>query len=139
MPSRPQDEYPDLPDDPTELTDSQLMSAMTVFTRWAEYLSSQLAVAEVDERYAEAYLERTKAIRALANNTEKTVTAAKAKAWEDTDFVEAHERFLETHAYRKLIRVKYDNAERASGLLSRELTRRVNRTDREDRVNRWDS
>ena len=94
-------------------------------------------MAEVDERYAAAYLERVKAVKALANSSEKTVTAAKAKAWEDEDFVDAHDKHQEAHAYRKLVQVRYDNAERSSGLLSRELTRRVNRTSREDRVDRW--
>lgn len=137
MPSRPGSEYPDLPEDPTELDDSALMRAMTQFTKWAEFLSAQLAVAEVDERSADAYLARVKAIKALANSTEKTVTAAKARAWEDEDFVTAHDTFQEAHAYRKLVQVRYENAERSSGLLSRELTRRVNRTSREDRVDRW--
>lgn len=94
-------------------------------------------MAEVDERSADAYLARVKAIKALANSTEKTVTAAKARAWEDEDFVTAHDTFQEAHAYRKLVQVRYENAERSSGLLSRELTRRVNRTSREDRVDRW--
>lgn len=136
MPNRP-GEYPELPEDPTELDDSGLMSLMTKFTKWAEYLGAQLAAAEVDESYAEEFLAKVKALKHLANVGEKTVTAAKAKAWEDEDFVAANETYQQAYAYRKLVKVKYENAERSSGLLSRELTRRVNRTSREDRVDRW--
>jgi hypothetical protein len=108
-------------------------------TKWAEYLSTQLACAEVDESYADEYLSRVKAIKALSNTGEKTVTLMKAKAYEDEDFLTAHERHQEAYAYRKLIKVKYDNAERNSAMLSRELTRRVNRDAREGRVARWDA
>lgn len=137
LPERPRNDVPELPDDPTELSDSALMSLFVQLTKWAEYLSAQLAVAEVDERYADAALEKVKAIKALANSTEKTVTAAKARAWEDEDFVAAHEEHQRSYAFRKLMRMTYDNAERNSTLLSRELTRRVNRDDREGRVERW--
>lgn len=139
MPSRPKSEYPELPDDPTELDDSALMRAMTQFTKWAEYLSTQLAVAEVDERYADAFLDRIKAVKSLSNTTEKTITAARARVWEDEEVVAANEKYQEAHAYRKLVKVKYDNAERNSGMLSRELTRRVQRGPRESRVGRWES
>lgn len=138
MPSRP-DGYPELPDDPTDLDDSQLMRLMTQFTRWAEFLGAQLAAAEVDEQHDAEQLSQVKAIKQLANSGEKTVTAAKARAWEDEDYVEAHEQALKSRAYRKLVSVKFDNAERSSSLLSRELTRRVNRSSREGRVDRWES
>jgi hypothetical protein len=137
MPTRPDDESPGLPDDPTELDDSELMSLFVQLTRWAEYLSAQLAAAEVDERYADAALEKIKAIKSLENKTEKTVTAAKAHAWTDEDFLEAHGEYQRAHAYRKMVGVAFQNSERNSTLLSRELTRRVNRADREGRVERW--
>jgi hypothetical protein len=98
-----------------------------------------LAVAEVDESYAEEFLNRVKAIKALSASAEKSVTLMKAKAYQDEDFLEAHQRYQEAYAYRKLIKVKYDNAERNSGLLSRELTRRTNRDPRERRVERYDT
>lgn len=137
MPMRPDDGYPDLPDDPTDLTDSGLLRAMTKFTRWAEYLGAQLACAEVDESYAEEYLARVKAIRNLSNSTEKTVTLMKARAYEDPEYVAAHEKFQQAYAYRKLIQVKFQACERNGALLSRELTRRVGRDSREGRVERY--
>lgn len=137
MPTRPEDEFPGLPDDPTELDDSGLMRLFVQLTKWAEYLSAQLAAAEVDERYADAALDKIKAIKSLENKTEKTVTAAKAHAWKDADFIEAHDAYQVAYAYRKLINISYLNAERNSTLLSRELTRRVNRTEREGRADRW--
>ena len=139
MPIRPDADFPGLPDDPTEPDDSELMSLFVQLTKWAEYLSAQLAAAEVDERYADAALEKVKAIKSLENKAEKTVTAAKAHAWTDPDFLDAHEVFQKAYAYRKLVNVAFLNAERNSTLLSRELTRRVNRTEREGRVDRWSS
>jgi len=135
-PRMPDDDYPPLPDDPTDLGDSELMSLFVTLTKWAEFLSTQLAMAEVDERYADEYLERFKAIKTLSNANEKTVTLMKAKAWEDPEFQEAHDNSMKAYAYRKLIKVKFENAERNSSMLSRELTRRVARHDREERADR---
>jgi hypothetical protein len=64
------------------------------------------------------------------------VTRTKAKAYESKEYLEAEEAYHERMAYRKLIGVLYSNAERWSALLSRELTRRVNRDPRERRAER---
>jgi hypothetical protein len=102
-------------------------------------VGAQLACAEVDESYAEEFLSRVKAIKSLSNSTEKTVTLMKAKAYEDEDFLQAHDAYQKAYAYRKLVKVKYDAAERNSALISRELTRRVNRSARDGRVDRYDT
>lgn len=133
MPTRPANEFPDLPEDPTELFDSDLMRLFVRLTKWAEYLSAQLAVAEVDERYAEAGVERVRAVKGF----DFRKPDVKTKAYTDEDFLAAQESFEAAHAYRKLVNVAYTNAERNSSLLSRELTRRVNRTEGEGRVGRW--
>lgn len=135
LPTRPEDEFPVLPEDPTDLSDSALMRLFVELTKWAEYLSAQFAVAEVDERYAEAAVDKVRAIKGY----DFRKPDAKQKAYEDPDFEEVNDKFNLAHAYRKMIGVAFANAERNSNLLSRELTRRVGRNDREGRVDRWSS
>jgi hypothetical protein len=135
LPPRPQERIPEVPDDITELGDRSLVAMMTLLTRWAEHLGVQLAMAEVDERWAEAAMEKERAL-ALLDGTAKDVTQRKAKAYESEAYLEAEEKYHEAMAYRKLVSVLFTNAERWSALLSRDLTRRVNRDPRERRVDR---
>jgi hypothetical protein len=137
MPTRPGNAFPELPEDLTEQSDARLMKLFAQVTRWSEYLSAQVAAAEIDERYSEALLEKTKALLSLEHRNEKTVHAAKAHAWSDETYLDAVEEHERAYAFRKLITAVYENAERTSALLSRELTRRVNRDTRERRVDRW--
>jgi hypothetical protein len=113
---------------------------MTLFnhsTKWCEWIGTQLAAAEVDEKYDEYVLDKFRALNAIANKTEKTVTAAKARQYEDPDFLAAQEKYHTSYAFRKLNQALYANEERKSALISRELTRRVGRNDRDGRANRW--
>lgn len=127
---------PRVPDDITELADRELIGMMTLLTRWAEHLGVQLAMAEVDERWAEAAMEKSKAL-ALLDGSAKDVTQRKAKAYESDQFLEDEAKYHEAMAYRKLVSVLFTNAERWSSLLSREITRRVNRDPRERRTERY--
>jgi hypothetical protein len=137
MPTRPRVAVPELPDDLTEQSDAALMRLFTRTTKWSEYLSAQVAAAEVDERYADAVVEKIKALTSLEYKGEKTVSAAKARAYTDEDYLDAIEEQQRAYAFRKLISAVFENSERTAALLSRELTRRVNRDTRERRVERW--
>ena len=147
LPARPREPIPEVPEDITGLGDEDLIGLMTLLTRWSEHLGVQLAMAEVDERWAEAAMEKERAIASLAGTDSDleagvakahayTASRAKAKAYESEDFLEAEEKYYEAMSYRKLVAVLYNNSERWSALLSRELTRRVNRDPRERRANR---
>ena len=138
LPPRPKEKIPEVPDDITALEDQPLIELMTLLTRWAEHLSVQLAMAEVDERWAEAGMEKERAL-ALLDGSAKDVTQRKAKAYESMSYLEAEEKYHEAMAYRKLVGVLYNNADRWSALLSRELTRRVNRDPRERRAGRYNA
>jgi hypothetical protein len=135
LPARPGRAIPVVPDDVTDLGDRELMNLMTEMTRWAEHLGTQLALAEVDERWAEAAMEKERAL-ALLDGGAKDVTRTKAKAYASEAYLEAEEKYHEAMSYRKLVSVLFTNAERWSTLLSRDLTRRVNRDPRERRVDR---
>lgn len=135
LPARPVQPIPDVPDDITDLGDRELVQMMTDFTRWAEHLNVQLAMAEVDERWAETAMEKHRAL-ALLEGTAKDVTRVKAAAYQSPEYLEAEQKYHECMAYRKLVGVLYTNADKWSALLSRELTRRVNRDPRERRSER---
>jgi hypothetical protein len=92
-------------------------------------------MAEVDERWAEAAMDKERALALLAG-TAKDVTRTKAMAYESEEYLRVEATYHEAMAYRKLVSVLYANAERWSALLSRELTRRVNRDPRERRSER---
>lgn len=138
LPPRPEQAIPKVPDDITELGDRDLIGMMTLLTRWAEHLGVQLAMAEVDERWAEAGMDKERSLALLAG-TAKDVTQRKAKAYESEAYLEAEEKYHEAMAYRKLVSVLFTNSERWSALLSRELTRRVNRDPRERRSERYNT
>lgn len=133
LPDRPEGEFPDLPDDPTDLSDSELMSLMVEMTRWAEYLSGQVALAEIDVSYAELGLEEIRALKGY----DFRKTDVKGKAFEDDEFNDRQYKVYEAQAFHTLIKVKYDSADRSGNILSRELTRRVNRNPKDVRSDRW--
>ncbi|MFD6934604.1 hypothetical protein ACFWAP_00415 [Streptomyces goshikiensis] len=93
----------------------------------------------MDEKDAEASLERCKALAAVKAKNEKSVTAQKAAAASDEDVVEADEEYRGAYAIRKLTEAIYNGADRKSAVVSRELTRRIGRNDREGRANRWNA
>ena len=137
VPQQPSHDQPRLPNDLTELDDSELMTYFRKLTAWANWLASQLALAQVDERYAEERLKKIEAFANIANKGEKNVTTAKALAYEDEDYVEAKDGAQQAYAYRKLVESLYNSVDRDSQLVSRELTRRVGRNDRDNRASRW--
>lgn len=113
------------------------MELFVQLLHWNEYIGVELAAAEIDERHSEMAVEKMKAISNIKHKNEKTATAAKAMVFEDPAFVEAQEKLDEDYAKRKLIAMLYSNSEKAANLVSRELTRRTGRNDKENRVNRW--
>jgi len=64
------------------------------------------------------------------------VTVMKALAFEDPDFIKAKEEQIAAYAYRKSVEAVYNGVERDHTQVSRELTRRLSRGDRERRANR---
>lgn len=137
LPDRPADRAPVLPEDPTDLDDSDLMSLFVQMTNWSTYTGSLLAIAEVDESSADAEVKRLEALSAASNAGAKTVTEAKAKVFEDPEYVAAKELQRAAYGYRKITAALHEQAEKRATVLSRELTRRVGREPREARAGRW--
>lgn len=113
------------------------MELFVELTRWNEYIGVELALVEIDEHYAEMAAKKIEAISNITHKGEKTATAAKAMVFEDPKYLEAQEQLNETYAKKKLMAMLYTNSEKAANLVSRELTRRTGRSDRENRTNKW--
>ncbi|MFI6512941.1 hypothetical protein ACIBCT_35530 [Streptosporangium sp. NPDC050855] len=115
------------------------MELFSLLNAWVAYAGSQLALAAIDEKDAEAELDVRRARVLINGKAEKSVSAAKAKADEDPDVVEARNSATAAYAVRKLTETIHDSLERDCFLVSRELTRRTGRADREARNHRWNN
>lgn len=140
VPRRPAEE-PSLPDDLTELDDAELMSLLALFTRWADYSGAQLAMAFVDERIADSVYDRAKALSTVRDwgGKEDRVNLAKARLELDDDVQECAQERHRTYAYRKLVESVHESHVRDAAVISRELTRRVDRDGPTRRNDRWNS
>lgn len=137
LPVNPDEEMPQLPDDLTEITDGELMHLLACYTTWAEYAAGVVATHTIDEETHEADLDREKALAALRHQDRKTVAAQKAAALADPDVQAIDENYRAARARRLFAEVVMTGAERKAAVVSRELTRRVGRHDREARTTRW--
>lgn len=139
LPQRPGEDAPELPPDLTELPDDALMSTFVELTNWSEFAGTRLAQAAVDEKQAETNLDRYRAIAAVKAKSEKSVTAQKAAAAADPEVHEFMDTYNTAYATRKLLESIYNGLNAKAAVVSRELTRRVGRNDRESRAQRWSS
>ena len=137
LPPKPDGERPELPRDLTSLSDDELMGLFGLLNRWVAYAGGQLALAAVDEKEAEAELDVRRARVLIAGKSERSVSAAKARADEAPEVVEARKSLNVVYAVRKLTETVYDALERDVFLVSRELTRRMGRMDKEIRYNKF--
>lgn len=128
---------PRLPDDVTDFDDETLMSLFTAMTEWTCYAASRLADAWSREKSAEQDHAAAVAAASVRARAERTVAAQKAVAAADPAVQDEEEQLLMISAYRRALEAVYGNAERRAQLLSRELSRRISRRDRDVRSGRW--
>jgi len=129
---QPLDDPPDVPRDLTELRDRELMELYQRVNNWVKYLGLQLSTAQVDERHDAAVVVR---IEALKGYDFRRIDA-KTQAHSDPQYVAAKDKAEAAHGYRKLVEALYNNVDKDSFTLSREITRRGNRSARDGRHNR---
>jgi hypothetical protein len=141
LPPRPAFEIPKLPLKLSELDDDQLMTLFVALTRWTDHLGVSVAMAEVEERCAEAVLAKAQALvllRDWGGTRDDRITVAKAQRDIDPEVEERSDAFDTAHAYRKMLSTLFTSTERDASVVSRELTRRVGRREDHDRrVSRW--
>jgi hypothetical protein len=118
---------PKLPEDITELDDEDLMRLFTKLIAYIDFLSTQAALAQIDERESERCLNQVEAEVTANLPVAKgdKVSVIKAQAAADPSVVEAAELYSSAYSYRKIIESMLDNYERDAMLVSRELTRRT--------------
>lgn len=120
-------DVPPLPEDITEIDDSELMGYYNKYLQNYNFLLTQvacaeLAVVEIDNAYdmveAKAMLSKT-----TGKSTEKSVML-KALVITDPEIVDLSTKRLQAQAYHKLLKTVCDGLERSFQLTSRELSRR---------------
>lgn len=126
-------DIPTFPSDLTELADEELMEVFTQLTAYLNFLSSQLACAFIDERSAEKELDSEENMALLTaysgKVTKDTMTVLKAQVALSPKVKELKENLELKYNYRKLIEMMHSNADRDIVLISRELSRRLSKSD----------
>ncbi len=128
-----------LPSDISSVSSEELSNLFTKLTAWSNYVASQLAAAQVDEKALEKKLEfaTNKMLVARMGKSSKgeTVTLIKAEISTDPTIMDLDTKLLEAYAYRKMVEVVFNNLDRDISLVSREITRRSydTKTFRKDR------
>lgn len=145
VPDRPDDEdFPELPEDLTVLSEQELMRQFRRFVAWQNYAATQVAMLEVDEEFRTASTREEEAVAYLEKSDEilkrdlrsHAPVGTLIKAERDADESVRRERHAQQviYAKRKLVQSIHDSLERSAKLISRELTRRteVSAVDRRD-------
>jgi hypothetical protein len=119
------------------------MTLFVALTRWTDHLGTAVALAEIEERAAEAVLSKAQSLvflRDWGGSRDDRVTVAKAQRDVDPVVEERREMYDVAHAHRKMMSVLFTSTERDASVVSRELTRRVGRREsNERRVDRWNT
>lgn len=127
---KPTMEVGQLPSDITMLSSEQIGEKFTVLTAWADYASSQMAVAVIEERAAQKrldFLQNKLLLQKMGTAIKgERITLVKAQIAVDQDVQDLSMDYEEKYAYRKLVEMMLNNFERDISLVSREVTRRSN-------------
>ena len=127
---KPTMEVGQLPSDITMLSSEQIGEKFTVLTAWADYASSQMAVAVIEERAAQKrldFLQNKLLLQKMGTAIKgERITLVKAQIAVDQDVQDLSLDYEEKYAYRKLVEMMLNNFERDISLVSREVTRRSN-------------
>lgn len=129
LPKRPGEEVPDLPRDLDELSDADLMSLLSEFVAWTSFAKAELVKAEIEEERTMNLCKVQEATSLInqwdADDRGDRVTIAKARRDTQPRVLASQESHRQARAYRKLVDAMFDRCERASQVLSRELSRRI--------------
>jgi hypothetical protein len=134
---RPNGSIPNLPNDITGISDTELMDAMQIQTEWQNFLSVRLVELEQAEGNAESAYELAKAAAYLEGGESKSVTEGKSRAAADEGVKAAWDVWKQAKADRKVLEITRNNRERDAALLSRELSRRIGGAGVEQRTGRY--
>jgi len=128
--TKPSSEQVTLPQDITDINSEALGELFTKLTAWTDYIASQLAMAQLEERAAlkrKEFKENTMLVSRMGAQVKgERITAIKAEVSINPEVVSLENDYEEKYAYRKLVEMLLNNHERDLQLVSREITRRSN-------------
>jgi hypothetical protein len=129
---------PDLPADPTLLSDGDVATLFFAFTGWLSYAETKLWEAAVEERFLELGLSRLKARNLSAGEPGKgSVTAQKALAALDPEVMRQEEHLMTAVHMRMALDNIYKRCDRNAAAMSREMSRRGARASTDRRSSKW--
>lgn len=118
-----------LPRDITVLSSEQLAEMFTILTGWADYIATQFANSQIQEKALEKKVDRKVAaltVEKMGNATKADkVTLIRAQIALDPELQDLEEAHHTAYAQRKAWEVMLSNQERDIMLVSREITRRT--------------
>lgn len=120
-------ERPHIPHDITGIDDDELMELWAKVSSYSDFVSTQVACSQIDEKYAEKNLEleMAKLELSMPKEVKETASTRKARIITNPEIEELQDTLLARMAYRKLMEVIASSLSKDSALLSRELTRRT--------------
>jgi len=139
---KPDYDLPAIPRHIGSIDDDTLMETFVQFTEWLNYVSVEMAQAEVEEEKTEAALEFFKA-KGMALNwdmdgkKDKKVTVARARMLASPEYQKLQSDYLTAYARRKMTAAICAGCERSAAIMSRELSRRIGAAGGERRASRW--
>jgi len=134
---RPETELPELPSALSDLDDAELVSLMAQFNNWAGYAGDLVAQTAISKKRAERALSRLGDSFLIMHKTEKTVAAAKAKAQQEPEYIAAEDELNGIEDVLILLTSQHTHCEQSGKVLSRELTRRLDRAKLESRYEKY--
>lgn len=137
-PDEPEFEIPRLPYDLGDQADSELMILFNEFTIWTNFIAVQVTKAAVEEDDAEADLDVEEAKFIILNVEPGQVGIQRANKERRVDATVnvLRNRVLEKKALRKMTETLFNNMERSTFAVSRELSRRIGMAPAQGRMNK---
>jgi hypothetical protein len=137
-------ELPQIPHDLTVVGSNDLMTLMVQYSEYANFASTQLSFAYVDERHAHRCADdkHNELVAALSNASSgersgrsSGITLHKSQASAHPEYQRLKEEAEYASAYVTVLKSVYENLDRSLKILSREVTRRT--SSDEQRRSRW--
>lgn len=121
----PDDDIPSLPADITETLDPELMSLFDRVRAWIDYVEVAKVAADIDYEQSKLELDRIQAQEQIRHKAEKSVSTAKAMAYENQEFTDKQDEVNLNFGRAKMIETVYNSLDRKRFIISREITRRT--------------
>lgn len=126
-----------MPNALSDLSDADLVSLMAQFNNWAGYAGDLVAETAISKKRAEKQLSRIGDSFLIMHKTEKTVAAAKAKTQQEPEYIEAEDTVSGIEDLLILLTSQHQHCIDSGKVLSRELTRRLDRAKLENRYDKY--